>query len=38
MSLGASYSMGGSGLNIYVNYSQADQGGKIGGYHVLLRI
>ena len=30
MSLGASYSMGGSGLNIYVNYSQADQGGKIG--------
>ena len=30
MSLGASYSMGGSGLNIYVKYSQADEGGKIG--------
>jgi hypothetical protein len=30
MTLGASYSMGGSGLNIYVNYSQADEGGKIG--------
>ena len=29
-SIGASYSMGGSGLNIYVNYSQADNGGKIG--------
>jgi len=30
MTLGASYSMGGSGLNIYVKYSQADEGGKIG--------
>ena len=30
MSLGASYSMGGSGLSIYVKYSQADNGGKIG--------
>ena len=29
-SIGASYSLGGSGLNIYVNYSQADNGGKIG--------
>ena len=29
-SIGASYSMGNSGLNIYVNYSQADNGGKIG--------
>ena len=29
-SIGASYSMGSSGLNIYVNYSQADNGGKIG--------
>ena len=29
-SIGASYSMGGSGLNIYANYSQADNGGKIG--------
>ena len=29
-SIGASYSIGGSGLNIYVNYSQADNGGKIG--------
>ena len=29
-SIGASYSMGGSGLNIYVNYSQADGSGKIG--------
>ncbi len=30
MSLGASYSMGNSGLTMYVNYSQADEGGKIG--------
>jgi hypothetical protein len=29
-SIGASYSMGGSGLSIYANYSQADNGGKIG--------
>ena len=29
-SIGASYSLGGSGLNIYANYSQADNGGKIG--------
>ena len=29
-SIGASYAMGNSGLNIYVNYSQADGGGKIG--------
>jgi len=29
-SIGASYAMGGSGLNIYANYSQADEGGKIG--------
>ena len=29
-SIGASYAMGGSGLNIYANYSQADNGGKIG--------
>jgi len=29
-SIGASYSMGSSGLNIYVNYSQAKNGGKIG--------
>ncbi len=29
-SIGASYSMGSSGLNMYVNYSQADNGGKIG--------
>ena len=30
MSLDASYSMGNSGLTMYVNYSQADKGGKIG--------
>jgi hypothetical protein len=30
MTLGASYSMGNSGLTMYVNYSQADNGGKIG--------
>ena len=30
MTLGASYSMGNSGLTMYVNYSQADEGGKIG--------
>ena len=30
MTLGASYSMGGSGLTMYVNYSQEDEGGKIG--------
>ena len=29
-SIGAAYSIGGSGLDIYVNYSQADEGGKIG--------
>jgi hypothetical protein len=29
-SIGASYSMGNSGLSMYVNYSQADGGGKIG--------
>ena len=29
-SIGASYAMGNSGLNIYANYSQADQDGKIG--------
>jgi hypothetical protein len=29
-SIGAAYAMGNSGLNIYVNYSQADGGGKIG--------
>ncbi len=29
-SIGASYSMGSSGLSMYVNYSQADGGGKIG--------
>jgi hypothetical protein len=30
MTLGASYTMGNSGLTMYVNYSQADEGGKIG--------
>ena len=30
MTLGASYTMGNSGLTMYVNYSQADSGGKIG--------
>ena len=30
MTLGASYSMGNSGLTMYVNYSQASGGGKIG--------
>jgi hypothetical protein len=30
MTLGASYTMGNSGLTMYVNYSQADNGGKIG--------
>jgi hypothetical protein len=29
-SIGASYTMGNSGLSMYVNYSQADGGGKIG--------
>ena len=29
-SIGASYTLGNSGLSMYVNYSQADQGGKIG--------
>ena len=29
-SIGASYTMGNSGLSMYANYSQADQGGKIG--------
>ena len=29
-SIGASYTMGSSGLSMYVNYSQADGGGKIG--------
>ena len=29
-SIGASYAMGNSGLSMYVNYSQADGGGKIG--------
>ena len=28
--LGASYSMGNSGLSMYVNYAQADEAGKIG--------
>jgi len=30
MTLGASYTMGNSGLTMYVNYSQASGGGKIG--------
>ena len=30
MTLGASYTMGNSGLTMYVNYSQATSGGKIG--------
>jgi hypothetical protein len=30
MTLGASYTMGNSGLTMYVNYSQAESGGKIG--------
>jgi hypothetical protein len=29
-SIGAAYSIGGSGLDIYVNYSQAEEGGTIG--------
>ena len=29
-SIGASYTLGNSGLSMYANYSQADQGGKIG--------